>query len=284
MGSGYRHLSAYHKEKLGFLQPTNVQTVSASGSFELAPLEQQAAGLQALRYPVTDTSDVYYVEYRQPFGFDNFSMTSAVSNGVLIRRITIPTRGVRQTKLIDTAPSTSSIGDAPLLIGKTFTDSAANVAFTLTARTATAATVQVTVDAPLPLPCAPDEVAFDGHCYFVTTTVQNFDAATATCGSRGAGWDIVSIESVGENDLVSSLIGTAEHWVSGRDVTTEGTFVWASGVAFWTGGLGGSAPAGAYANFFPGEPNNTGDCLRIVSGGQWRDGGCASSYRAVCEK
>jgi hypothetical protein len=284
MGTGYRHFSGYHKETLGFLEAANVQTVTESGSFELAPLEQPALGLQVLRYQVPGTSDFYYVEYRQPFGFDKFSASSAVSNGVLIRLITIPSSGVRQTKLIDTVPSTASVGDAPLLVGKTFADAAASVAITLSARTATSATVEVIVDGLPPNPCADGEVAFGDHCYFLTSAVQTFNNARTTCVSRGEGWNIVSIESAEENVFVSSQIGTVEHWVSGRDFTTEGTFIWASGVTFWTGGLAGSAPEGAYANFFAGEPNNTGDCLRIVSGGQWRDAGCTARYPAVCEK
>lgn len=287
MGSGYRHLSAYHKEKLGFLEAANVQTVTASGSFAIAPLEQKAAGLQVLRFPIPGTSDVYYVEYRQPFGFDSFRSTDPVSNGVLIRRITIPSRSVLQTKLIDNAPSTTSFTDAPLGVGKAFTDAAANVTFTLTARTAQAATVQVTLNAPPqpPGPCAAGETEREGHCYFVTAAAQTFSAATATCTARGAGWNIVSLESAAENSFVSSLIGTTDHWLSGTDATTEGTFVWASGGTFWTGGLSGAAPAGAYANFVTGsEPNNSGDCVRMVSGGQWRDVSCTASYRAVCEK
>jgi hypothetical protein len=289
MGSRYRHVSAYHKEKLGFLEAANVQTVTANGTFDLAPLEQKATGLQVLRYPIPGTSDIYYIEYRQRFGFDSFLTTDPVSNGVLIRRITIPSRGVLQTKLIDNVPATSSFTDAPLLVGKTFTDAAANVSFTLTARTATAATVQVTLsgdppDPPDPTACAAGESELSGHCYFLGTSAQTFSAATTTCTSRGAGWNLVSIESAAENSFVSSLIGSTEHWVSGRDITTEGTFVWATGTTFWTGGLSGSAPAGAYANFVSGEPNDTGDCLRMVSGGQWRDVSCTSSYRAVCEK
>jgi hypothetical protein len=284
MGTGYRHFSGYHKEKLGFLEAANVQTVTESDSFEIAPLEQPSAGVQVLRYPVPGTSDFYYVEYRQPFGFDNFSPTSAVSNGILIRLVTIPSSGVQPTKLIDTVPSTASVGDAPLLVGRTFTDSAANVAITLTARTATSATVEVIVNGLPPNPCADGEVPFGDHCYFFTAVAQTFNNARTTCTSRGEGWNIVSIESAEENAFVSSQIGTVEHWVSGRDFTTEGTFIWATGATFWTGGLAGSAPEGAYANFFAGEPNNTGDCLRIVSGGQWRDAGCTASNRAVCEK
>jgi len=40
-----------------------------------------------------------------------------------------------------------------------------------------------------------------------------------------------------------------------------------------------------YANFVSGEPNGgaTHDCMRIVSGGTWRDNSCSASYRAACE-
>jgi hypothetical protein len=288
MGSSYRHLSAYHKEKLGFLEPTNVQTVTANGSFELAPLEQKATGLQVLKLPIAGTSDFYYVEYRQPFGFDSFRTTDPVANGILIRRISIPSRGVLQTKLLDNAPSTSSFSDAPLLVGKTFTDAAASISITLTARTAASATVQITLSGMPPTPppstCAAGESELNGHCYFLTPSAQTYSSASATCVARGAGWQVASVETAAENGFISSLVGATEHWLSGRDVTTEGSFVWASGGTFWTGGLNGAAPAGAYAAFVTGEPNDSGDCIRMVSGGQWRDVSCTSSYRAVCEK
>jgi hypothetical protein len=286
MGSGYRHLSGYQKEKLGFLEPANVQTVTATGSFDLAPLEQKAAGLQVLRFPIPGTSDVYYVEYRQPFGFDSFRTTDPVANGVLIRRITVPTRGVLQTKLIDNVPSTTSFTDAALAVGKTFTDATANVSFTLTSRTATAATVQVTLSGapPVPTGCATGESELNGHCYFLTTAAQGFDSAKASCAARGSGWSLASVETAAENSFISSLVGTTEYWLSGTDAVQEGTFVWGSGGTFWSGGLSGAAPAGAYANFVSGEPNDSGDCVRIISGGQWRDVSCTASYRAVCEK
>jgi hypothetical protein len=285
MGSGYRHVSAYQKEKLGFLEANNVRTVTATGSFDLAPLEQKATGLQVLRFPIAGTSDVYYVEYRQPFGFDGFRTTDPVSNGVLIHRITIPSRGVLQTKLIDAVPGTASFTDAALGVGKTFTDPTAKVSFTLTARTATAATVQVAFDGPV-IPrsiCAAGETESNGHCYFLTTSTQTFTAAKATCTARGSGWGLASIETAAENGFLSSLAGTTEYWLSGTD-SVEGTFVWGSGATFWTGGLAGAAPAGAYANFASGEPNDSGDCMRLIAGGQWRDVSCTAAYRAVCEK
>jgi hypothetical protein len=285
MGSGYRHVGAYHKEKLGFLEASNIQTVTAAGTFDLAPLEQKATGVQVLRFPIPGTSDVYYVEYRQPFGFDNFQSTSPVVNGVLIRRISIPSRGVQPTKLIDNVPSTTSFSDAALGVGKTFTDELAKVSFTLTAKSATAATVQVVFDGPVipPSSCAAGETELDGHCYFLTTSTQTFSSAQTTCAARGSGWAVASLETAAENSFVSSLVGTTEYWLSGTDAV-EGTFVWGSGGTFWTGGPTGAPPAGAYANFASAEPNNSGDCMRIVAGGQWRDVACSSTYRAVCEK
>jgi hypothetical protein len=285
MGSGYRHVSAYHKEKLGFLEAANVQTVTAAGSFALAPLEQKATGLQVLRFPIAGTSDVYYVEYRQPFGFDSFRTTDPVSNGVLIRRITLPSRGVLPTKLIDNVPGTTSFTDAALGVGKTFTDATAKVSFTLTARTAAAATVQVAFDGPVipPSACAAGESELNGHCYFLTTSAQTFTSAQATCAARGTGWGVASLETAAENSFLSSLVGTTEYWLSGTDAV-EGTFVWGSGGTFWTGGPTGAPPAGAYANFASAEPNNSGDCMRIIAGGQWRDVSCTAAYRAVCEK
>jgi hypothetical protein len=85
------------------------------------------------------------------------------------------------------------------------------------------------------------------------------------------------------------MIGSSEYWLGGTDQTTEGTWVWVGGQTFWTGGLSGGPAAGAYANFVSSEPNNAGsgggsDCIRMVSGGGWRDIECTGSYRAVCEK
>ncbi len=281
MGSGYRHMNGYQKQKLGYLETTNLQTVTAPGTFAIAPLEQKATGLQVLRTQIPGTNRWYYVEYRQPFGFDSFSTTSPVVNGILIHGVTIPTSGVQQTRLIDNVPSTTSFTDAALGVGKTFTDSASQISITLTARTATSATVQMTVPQSL---CGSGETAFNGHCYFATTSAQAFSSASSACTARGTGWRVASIESSAENSFVSGLIGSTEHWLSGVDSTTEGSFVWATGTTFWTGGPTGAAAGGSYVNWVSGEPNDSGDCMRMISGGQWRDIGCTSAYRALCEK
>jgi hypothetical protein len=271
----------------------------------VVPIETKStSGIQSLRVRIPGTSEYYYVEYRQPFGFDSFSATSAVANGVLIHRATDYGALVR-TQLIDNVPTTSSFDDAALGVGRTFTDPAASISILLVSRTAAAAVVRVSLsgsvpdagpppsdggtDAGTPPPaCGAGESLFGGHCYIVLTTAQRYDLALSACAGRtGDGWALATVSSLEENKFISDLIGDNDSWLGATDAATEGTWIWASGQqTFWTGGANGGPVGGAYANFASEEPNDIGgaDCLRMVPGGQWRDIACTSSYRAVCEK
>ena len=145
MGSGYRHMTAFNKGRIGFLEPTNTQAVQADGTFTVVPLEKKATGVQALRIPISTTT-AYYVEFRQPFGFDNFSATSSTVNGVLITRAPIAYTTLDIPVLLDQTPGTTSFSDAALTVGKTFTDSSARVSITVNSVSATGASV--TIDMP----------------------------------------------------------------------------------------------------------------------------------------
>jgi hypothetical protein len=291
MGRGYRHMNAYQKGKLGFLETVNTVTTS-SGEYTVAALEQKSTGIQSLRVPIPGTTEYYYVETRQVFGFDSFRTTDPVANGVLLHRSTDYSVRVRPA-LIDMAPSTTSFTDAALLAGQTFTDSAAGVSITLLSRTATDARVRVgaggTTPPPPPPTCATGEQEFNGRCYFVLTTAQTYNSAANNCSLRGSTWRLVAINDSAENQFVSGLIGTGDNWIGATDNAAEGTFVWSTGATFWTGGATGAPANGAYTNFASGEPNNQGttgenDCVRMISDGTWRDIGCTSSYTAVCER
>src|ERR1051325_7075196 len=95
MGSGFRHENAYQKGRLGFFETANMTTSTAGGTYDVVPIEQKATGIQSLRVPIPGTSEFYYVEYRQPFGFDSFRTTDPVATGVLIHRALDYTKLVR---------------------------------------------------------------------------------------------------------------------------------------------------------------------------------------------
>jgi len=144
MGRGYRHMNAYQKGRLGFLEAANTVTAPAGGTFTIAPLEQKATGAQVLRIPIRATAPqlYYYVEFRQPSVFDAFAANSPAVTGVIIHR-SPDYATLSRTQLIDLTPATTSFNDAPLAVGRTFTDSVAAIAITLTGVTPTGATVQV---------------------------------------------------------------------------------------------------------------------------------------------
>jgi len=110
----------------------------------------------------------------------------------------------------------------------------------------------------------------------------------SSCKARGQGWSLTEIASSSENAFVASLLGGVDHWLGGNDKTTEGVWFWESGTQFWSGGSAGMPVGERFTNFVAGEPNDTGgtgaaNCLRMVATGEWRDIGCSSVFRAVCE-
>ena len=168
-GGGTKHFNNYHKGTYGaingpnWLTPANTVTISPNtnptgGIFNIFPIEQASAGIQALRIPrfYTSTGEVtsyYYVEFRKQFGFDNFSSTAPVVNGATVRFAPDyfnDSSVVAKTKLIDTIPSTSSFTDAPLTVGHTFNDLYAGITISTLSVTPSSVQVQVSFGA---LPC-----------------------------------------------------------------------------------------------------------------------------------
>jgi hypothetical protein len=136
--------------------------------------------------------------------------------------------------------------------------------------------------------CGTGEAAFNGRCY-VKIGAASYDSALSTCKSRGTGWSLAEVDSAQENQFVASVVGTQESWLGASDRAREGTWLWQSGVRFYAPlFLWFSGPVdGRYTSFVSGEPNDGGgnsDCMRMVSGGGWRDGNCADSFPAICER
>jgi hypothetical protein len=137
--------SNFSRGNFGWLTTANTQDVTATGTYSLHPIEpSDSAGVQALRIR-RDSSSYLLLEYRTPSGtsFDNFSTSDPAVLGVSIR-IVPAYSSLIQSKLIDTTPSTGTFGDAPLAVGRTFTDPLTGVTIATSSVSTGGASVQVT--------------------------------------------------------------------------------------------------------------------------------------------
>lgn len=151
--------NAFQKERLGWLNSGSspaITTVTSSGTYTITPYEQ-GPGPNALKIlkstdPTTGAKTWYYIEARQAVGFDAFLANAAYytqneTTGVLfhIGTDTDP----NSSQLLDmtpATPTTSGWWDPSLVVGQSFTDSAAGVTITPTAVSGTGATVQITIN------------------------------------------------------------------------------------------------------------------------------------------
>jgi len=69
MGYYISHNNAKYKDWLGWLDSSNVQTVTENGTFVLEPIETATSGLKVLIIPRTGNQRLY-VEYREDIGWD----------------------------------------------------------------------------------------------------------------------------------------------------------------------------------------------------------------------
>lgn len=143
-------------------------------------------------------------------------------------------------------------------------------------------------DGPSPLPCTGGDTRsvdpVTGACYMFYATPMPYAQAKSVCRALGPTTFLASVQSVAENGLIATLIGSKEAFLGGTDAAVEGTFLWDDGtpvqLSYWN----------------TGEPNDAGgaeDCLEIVGSlaGKWNDVPCAptatnpiGSYPFVCER
>lgn len=141
-GSSPNHMSSFNKTQLGWLDSQNVQNVEEDGTFTLYPIEKKSSGIQAIKIPrgtyseSTYYDDYYFLEYRRPYGYDDFNESDAVVNGISIRLVkSYYPEGSLLTYLIDTTPGSNpndyandnDFIDSALLSGETFKDDIANI-------------------------------------------------------------------------------------------------------------------------------------------------------------
>src|SRR4051812_18402115 len=143
---GPRQLNAWHKEQAGWVDASAMQTVSASGDYTVAPLEQNQRGPIGLRVPRPGRADSLWIDFRQPAGaFDAYPATSPAVNGVLLH-VDPDVTQVEQSRLLDATPDTTSFADASLTPGHSFTDSGTGIRVTTLSVSPLGAVVHVSLD------------------------------------------------------------------------------------------------------------------------------------------
>jgi M6 family metalloprotease-like protein len=150
-----RHMNAWHKLQLGVLPSSNVQTVTSSGTYTVAPMEPTAATVQLLKVPRGSSGTSLWLDFRQRYGsFDNYSATSNVVTGVLVH-LGPDTSQVVQSQLLDMTPATSAWTDSALVAGMTFVDQQYGITLTTSSVSSAGATLRVTLAAVAPPPPPP---------------------------------------------------------------------------------------------------------------------------------
>lgn len=166
--SGARHFGAFHKSQLGWLdQPDTpqVQDVTASGSYQIAPYisgnggDPVALKIPRAADPATGAARWYYLEYREPVGYDSPLANNAnLRNGVLVRSAADSVRDSSFALDFTPGSTTSSYydwSDPALVSGASHADPAAGLDFTTLWTAASGATVDVRFAAPECVRAAP---------------------------------------------------------------------------------------------------------------------------------
>ena len=144
------HFNAMQKAKLAWVPSSAVKVHSGgAATYTLNPIEVSGGGTYAVKIPTTASNRTYWLEFRQPIGFDA-ALANYPSNGAQIR-LANPFESQcsgcdsysDDTQLLDMTPATASFNDAALVAGQTFTDSTYGVSITVVSASASGLTVQV---------------------------------------------------------------------------------------------------------------------------------------------
>ena len=265
------HYNAFQKERLGWLNygaSPSIQTVTTSGTYTINPYELGGPGPNALKVlkstdSTTGAKTWYYLEARQPIGFDaflsnTFSWTQNETNGVLFH---LGTDGDgNSSDLLDMTPTTPTLQgwlDLSLAVGKSYQDSTAGVTLTPMTVSGDGATVQVTINgtsACTPAnptvnvsPAQSQPVTSGSAVNFTVTVTDNDSSSCATTtfnlGSTvPSGW--AALWNVGGLSLSPGRSGSATLSVTSPTGAIDGSYnVAMSAVNASQGSYSGSASA-----------------------------------------
>ena len=148
------HFNATQKALLGWIPASSVVThTSGTKTYSLSPLEAGGQSTYAVKIPVAaDTNRTYWIEYRQPIGLFDATLSNYPNLGAIIHvaePFDNPCTGscfADDTEILDMSPSNGgNFYDAALLVGQTYTDSTYGVSITVNSATASALSVTVSM-------------------------------------------------------------------------------------------------------------------------------------------
>ena len=190
------HFNAFQKERLGWLgagiSPPITTVQNSNGQFGIANIEAArdntpralkiANQVATCNLPATEW---YYVEKREPVGFDSFlnELPNTIANGVIVHRIT--EGDTDSSYLLDMTPESSLWPNAQLNSGSTFVDPATGLNITTTSVGSGFANVSVAYAAPsctnsprVSLTPAETQWRAPGELTNYAVTVTNTDSCT----------------------------------------------------------------------------------------------------------
>lgn len=245
MGGRNFQYSSYHKEKLSWLPPENVDVVTESKQVRIYPVETASTGIQSVRIPRSN-GDQIHLEYRQPIGFDQ-RLESGLTDGVLVRVGPDPNPAQRgdYAHLFDMKPQTNNMTDAALA-GSTFEDG--NLQITTVQASSDWALVDIVLDGVEPPPIDDGGASGSGVGGTSTTgtggstttgmgmtmTAASSNTSTTTGGSMGT----AVTGAGGTSASITSVTGTTGSMTTGSTIGSGTT-----GALTGTTGAGGAVTA-----------------------------------------
>jgi hypothetical protein len=241
MGTGSRRMASWHLQQLGYLQPSNVQTVTVDGTYSVRTTLNGSTDPQVLKIPRPAAGEYYYLDLRSGDGvFDSFLSTDPAVNGVTVRIGHGPTARL-QSKLIDTTPgsytnSYTDFTDAPLSVGRTFSDG--NVTITTTGIADGVATVDVSWSTEPPDTTAPTAPVITAAAHGASYVDLNWNPATDNVGIAGYrvrrnGSTIATVSGTSYRDTRVRRSRTYNYCVEAFDAAgnaTRSPWCWDSGI------------------------------------------------------
>ena len=132
------HFNAMQKSLLNWIPATSVKTHnSGTLTYQLSPLESGGQSTYAIKIPTSNANRTYWVEFRQPIGFDS-PLSSLPNLGAQIR-VSGPqfdySSGSDDTQILDMTPDGGNFDNAALMQGQQYVDSTTGVTISVISAT-----------------------------------------------------------------------------------------------------------------------------------------------------